>query len=445
MDFSLWISVAIVVVSVAAVFRGVDVRLALFAGALALGVVAGNPAPVVRTFLATFSNEKFVVPICTAMGFAFVLKQTGCDRHLVRVLTHPLRYARFLLVPGVVLVGFLVNIPVISQTSTAVCLGTVVVPLMRAAGFAPLTIGAALLLGASVGGELLNPGAPELLTVSGKTGVPTTAMRSEMLPLVIPQLLVAAMVLWLMEVRSAAKAGPTAPPDESAELPPEERINLLKAAVPLVPLALLFLAGPPLDWVAVPPDWLIDPTKDAAEKASSRLIGLAMLVGVGVAAAVSPGKLGGCMKAFFDGAGSGFTNVISLIVTATCFGTGIRVAGLADHLEALIAAEPSLLQPLAAFVPAAFGFVCGSGMATTQSLYGFFYNPSVALGADPVGVGMLVSLGAAAGRTMSPVAAVVLMCAALTETRPFDLVKRVAPPLIVGLIVVVGLRVTGVV
>jgi ABC-type transport system involved in cytochrome c biogenesis permease component len=60
---------------------------------------------------------------------------------------------------------------------------------MRAAGFGPLAIGASLLLGASVGGELLNPGAPELLTVSAKTGVPTQVMWEYILPLVLPVLI----------------------------------------------------------------------------------------------------------------------------------------------------------------------------------------------------------------------------------------------------------------
>jgi DcuC family C4-dicarboxylate transporter len=75
-------------------------------------------------------------------------------------------------------------------------------------------------------------------------------------------------------------------------------------------------------------------------------------------------------------------------------------------------------------------------MASTQSLYGFFHDPAVKLGLDPVAIGSLVSLGSAAGRTMSPVAAVVLMCAALTGTNPFTLVKRVAIPLLTGIIVV---------
>ena len=43
-------------------------RLVLLAAALLIATVAGDPSLVPREFLATFSNEKFVVPICTAMG-----------------------------------------------------------------------------------------------------------------------------------------------------------------------------------------------------------------------------------------------------------------------------------------------------------------------------------------------------------------------------------------
>jgi DcuC family C4-dicarboxylate transporter len=44
-----------------------------------------------------------------------------------------------------------------------------------------------------------------------------------------------------------------------------------------------------------------------------------MLIGVGVAALSAPRKADGCMKAFFDGAGYAFANVISLIVIAQGF------------------------------------------------------------------------------------------------------------------------------
>lgn len=442
-----WVAVVVILVTVVAVARGVDVRLALFLAALVLAGLVRAPDLVVRVFLETFSSEKFVVPICTAMGFAYVLRHTGCDRHLVRVLTAPLRHVRFVLVPGVVLVGFVVNIPVISQTSTAVCLGPVVVPLMRAAGLRPAVIAACLALGASVGGELLNPGAPELLTVRAKTDVDTKVLAWDyILPLLVPYAAAATLAFWAQAAWEERK--PQSPPvavgglstgdTTEKELP---RVNYFKALVPIVPLALLFLTGPPLNLVDVPGPWLAD----KRELVGSRLIGAAMLVGVLVAAATSPGKAKDCAKQFFDGAGYGFATIISLIVTANCFGKAIEQVGLAAVLGDAIAAAPGSLVPAAAAVPCAFAAVSGSGMASTQSLYGFFHTPAVSLGQDPAAVGAVVSVASAAGRTMSPVAAVVLMAATLTGVPPFAVVKRVAGPLVFGLVVAVALRVFGVV
>jgi len=440
---------ALIVLAVYAVVRGADVRLALLAAALAIAGLSGDVTPVIREFLGTFSNEKFVVPICTAMGFAYVLKHTGCERHLVRLLVRPIAHARGLLVPGVVVIGFLVNVPVISQTSTAVCIGPVVIPLMRAAGYSMRTIGACLLLGTSVGGELLNPGAPELLTVFDKTGVQSTEQAQRYLPApVFAMLAVSGVCIWLLSLwwergKRLEPANDLGAAHVESQL---EHINFLKALVPLVPLGLLFASGlpAPYNWVDVPDVWVVLPKSGHRDPLyGSRLIGLAMLIGVGVAMVAAPARARDCVKHFFDGAGYGFANVISLIVAANCFGAAVRESGLAAELGRVIESNPRLMDPLAAFVPLAFAALGGSGMASTQSLYGFFFGPAVALGLDPTDVGALVSVGSAAGRTMSPVAAVVLMCASLTGTRPIDLVKRVAAPLLIGIVAVLVLRGTG--
>ena len=178
----------VIAAAVVGVLRKIDVRLVLILAALALGVLGGvrlalgveepagwpermwafsaGPSLIVRTFFSTFSSEQFVVPIGCAVGFAYVLRHTGCEQHLVQLLVRPLRRARWLLIPGVVLVGFAVNVPVVSQVGTAVSIGAVLVPLLRAARVSAVTSGAALLLGCSLGGDLLNPGAPELQTVA---------------------------------------------------------------------------------------------------------------------------------------------------------------------------------------------------------------------------------------------------------------------------------------
>ncbi len=469
------LGILVIGLAIGAVYRRVDVRLALLVAALALATLGGRPQTVLWAFLATFSNERFVVPICTAMGFAYVLRHTGCDRHLVHLLLEPVRRVRPLLVPGTVLVGFLVNIPVVSQTSTAVTLGAVAIPLLLAARVPALTVGAALLLGSSIGGELLNPGAPELRTVveesakaAEKVGKPPPRLTGatcvqRIAPLNFLGLGVATVVFCVLGARrrdpdaacglAADAYTPAAAPCQEApeapvSAPPPFRVNPLRALVPLLPLALLFLTAPPLEVVRLPPEWLLEPaaikrTADGELTAptrglfDSRLIGAAMLVGVVAASLAVPGKVAGVAGAFFQGAGYGFTHIISLIVAANCFGKGVEAIGLADALGRLIEEVPWLLLPATGALPLGFAVLCGSGMATTQSLFPFFAAPALRLGIDPGLVGAVMSLAAAAGRTMSPVAAVTLMCGELTGTNPLELARRVAIPLLAGVTAVV--------
>jgi DcuC family C4-dicarboxylate transporter len=185
----------------------------------------------------------------------------------------------------------------------------------------------------------------------------------------------------------------------------------------------------------VPSEWLAEP-KDAAAY-NGRLIGAAMLAGVVVAALTSWQSAGGVAKAFFEGAGYAFTHIISLIVTARCFGTGVELIKLDSVIGNMIGASRTLLFGAAAFLPLGFALISGSGFAATQSLFGLFIDPSLALELEPARIGAIVSIGSAAGRTMSPVAAVTLMSASLTDTNPLDLVRRVALPLLAGMLAVV--------
>jgi len=424
----------VIAAAVVAVLRKIDVRLVLIVAALVLGLLAGTPDLIVRTFVSTFSSEQFVVPIGCAVGFAYVLRHTGCEQHLVQLLVKPLRRARWLLIPGVVLVGFAVNVPVVSQVGTAVSIGAVLVPLLRAARVSAVTSGAALLLGCSLGGDLLNPGAPELQTIARALSVESTACVVRILPLLLVQVAVATAVFWPLSLRAEATIPAGALPAEARE-PTTFRVNYLKAAVPLVPLVLLFLTGPPLQLVQVPTEWLTTP--EDVKRFDSRLIGVAMLLGVLTAAVVSPRTALGTAGAFFDGAGYALTHIVSLIVAAYCFGKGVESIGVKELLGRVIGARPALLLPAAGALPLTFAVLCGSGMATTQALFGFFVEPARGTGIDPLLVGALVAVVASAGRTMSPVAAIVLMSASMTGSEPLALVRRVVVPLLCAVVAVV--------
>jgi DcuC family C4-dicarboxylate transporter len=208
----------------------------------------------------------------------------------------------------------------------------------------------------------------------------------------------------------------------------------------LVPVTLLFLTTPTFGLLRVPPGWLLvrpDVPAEAA-KYDSRLIGAVMLVGVIVAGVVGRKAPGELLIVFLKGVWYAYLHIISLIVVASAFGAGVRQIGLAGQLGSVILAAPGLMLPLAALVTLMFAWLCGSGMAATQSLFDSFAAPALQLGIDPAHAGAVVSLSAAAGRTMSPVAAVTLMCARLTETSPVELMKRVAIPLLAAVAAMVA-------
>src|SRR5688572_8847886 len=88
-----------------ALWRRADIRLVLILSAVALFALhATNVQPghrlnafaqVFVEFAKGMSNPSSVVPICSAMGFAYVCKLTGCDAHLVHLLIGPIRHVRW--------------------------------------------------------------------------------------------------------------------------------------------------------------------------------------------------------------------------------------------------------------------------------------------------------------------------------------------------------------
>ena len=480
-DIAVWqqlLGLVVIAVAVWAIVREFEVRLVLIIAALTLGLLAWNPQAVMREFLITLTNERFVIPLCCGMGFAHVLKHTECDQHLVHLLVRPLTAVRFLLIPGTVVVGFLVNMPIVSQTSTAVTIGSVVIPILRAAKLSPVTIGAALLLGCSIGGELLNPGAPELRTTVEEckrvidrdnaiaaagtlgrlalpievsaiaTAAPVIPLRNprgydyercvkNIIPLNFLGLLVGTLVFWYQSYLFEKQRQQETDADEANA--DAFRVNWIKAAVPLLPLAFLYLSSYPFQVLQLPPAGVQTPMADGSSGplSGTRLIGFAMMLGVVAAALVSPTKINGVASSFFEGAGYGYAYIVSLIVVANCFGQAIREIGIAATVGHVILRFPDVLLPAAGVIPLAFAALCGSGMASTQSLFGFFAEPAFRLGIDPTHVGAVVSIASAAGRTMSPVAAVTLMCARMSGTSPLELSKQVAIPLLISIATII--------
>jgi C4-dicarboxylate transporter, DcuC family len=447
-------SVCLLVLIVGGYFlaRRADVRLVLMLSAAALFALkaikpesAGHRADTFAQFFIEFAkgltDPQSVVPICSAMGFAYVCKFTNCDAHLVHLLVRPLQKVRFLLIPGGIAVSFFVNSAIVSQTSTVSVVGPVLIPLLLASGVSIQTAGALLLLGGSMGGELLNPAAVEVTAIHNVIGVDSTSIIRQILPYNLLASGVALLVFWALSFRHdrAAKlshgsddapvheAGSIAAAMHAEQRDAIDRIHPLKAIVPVIPIVLLLVIKPML---TLPPSLRTGAENKIPEQVC---IGMAMLLGVVAAGMTSPRRAGKLPAAFFEGAGFAFAHVISVITCAKMFATGIQVNGLITLMTAHLKDSPGVLSAASIALPWIMAAITGTAVGTAPLVIGILLP--IIKGITPATTtrsGGMQAIAAQFGRTSSPVAPVVIMCATLAKQRPLDLALRVFIPLLCG-------------
>lgn len=419
-------SFVIVIAAVIAIVRHYDVRLVLFVAGLLLATLAGNPLIVFKAFEEKMGDGGIIAPICSAMGYAFVLRAIGADKEMVRLLIKPIRRIRFLLVPGGCLIGFFTNMAITSQTASAAAVGPILVPIMIAARWHPIIAGATLVLGCSAGGNLFNPGEPDIVTIHKTSGVPIADVINSVL---VPEgagFLVAVIVFTMLSYLIKPKQE-----FAESEFHSEEfllsKINILKALLPPLPIILLVCSQPSFS--------IIHGLHQIFPKGIP--VAYAMIFSTIIALFVARGKLNEKTEQFFEGLGYGFVHVISLIITATCFIKGLEAVGLVNILVASVQDFGVSAKIISGAVPYTFAILSGSGTAPSVA----FTNAVVPAlskinSAGAVDVGLLGAIGATFGRTMSPVAAVIVFATSLCHAKPLQIVERTAPALLCGFIAV---------
>lgn len=426
----LFLALLIIAATVVAMVRRVEVRFALLASGFAMALLAGRPLAVADTFTRAMITS-MVAPICAAMGFAALTAATGCDKHLVHLLLAPVRAFRFLVLPGGILVAYLVNMAVPSQTSTAAALGPILVPLLMASGYSAAVSGAALILGASFGGDLLNPGAQDVQAIAGVVRLSAPELSARVIPAGIAGAVVAALAFAGLNRAGNGPAGDAALVHAPLENGSPFRLNVAKALIPLVPIGLLLLGYggfAPLAWLIEPPNG-----DDWKSLANALPVVRAMLIGALLAVFVAYREIQKLTKSFFEGMGTAYGSIISLTITAQCFGAGIAAIGISEALLNAARASGGLTALSAAF-PWALATLSGSGSGPILAFAQAFLS-QLGAGQETVPLAALACFGGAFGRTMSPVSAVVVYSAGLVGLSPIVLIRRFLPALLAGAVV----------
>lgn len=141
------------------------------------------------------------------------------------------------------------------------------------------------------------------------------------------------------------------------------------------------------------------------------------------------------VSTFFNGMGDGFSKVVVLIVAASTMVAGLKAMGLIDAISGLVTGVENAgagLMLVFSGITALITFVSGSGNAVFYSFIELIPQIADKAGIDPIMVALPMQLTSNVIRAASPVAAVVIIVAAVVKVNPLMVVKRTCVPLLSG-------------
>ncbi len=420
------------------IYKNYEARLVLALSGLVMAFIGqvvvgtnGGVSAAVDAFVKQLVNGGLVPTIVTVMGFGYVMTFTKCSDHLVNLLVKPLARVPVIVIPGAVIITWLLNIVLPSAAGIAAAVGVLLIPALIALKVRPVMAAAAVFIG--TWGSVVSPGLmfnPQIADIAFKAKeIPAPdamiVIMQEALPCAIGAL-VAAICLTIICIVLKEGVGST---EIVKELPDGEeiqknfKVNPIKAIIPIIPLALLVLASKQVG---------VLPTKAFS-------VPVCMLIGTAIGLIValfSKQKIGEASKKFCRGAGDGFCDVVILIAAAAMFASGMKAIGLTGALVDAMKGSQSVAMFAAAAGPFVMAAISGSGNAAALAFNQAITPNAADFGLTIVQLGAVAQIAAGLGRSMSPVAGGVIILAGIAGVNPMEVVKRTAIPAIVALIVV---------
>lgn len=407
------LGVLIVLATIYFLVKQYDTRMVLIAAGLLMAGIALEPLAVLDGFAKRMTTGSLIQAICSVMGFAFVMKVTKCDQHLIHLVAKGLSKIRLVLIPGATLATFAINMALPSAAGTAAAVGAIFIPLLISAGIHPAVAGTAVLAGTF--GSMMNPGLSHNPFIAKLAGVDVMNViaahaKADIIAGVIGALCLTAVAVYLKEHKGYV-------PQDGELDDTIEKSNPLFAIVPLVPVTILVLGA----------SGLVPVLKMGVAQAMiiGCLLGLALT-------RTSPTQV---TTKFFDGMGSAYGNIMGIIIAAAVFVGGMKSIGLVAAFIDMLTTTPSIAKWGGTFGPFILGLISGSGDAAA-----FAFNEAVTphaaqFGMEVVNMGSIAALAGALGRTMSPLAGAAIVCASIAKVNPMELAKRNALGMCVAVVV----------
>lgn len=401
----------LVLITLFLLIKRYEARMVLVAAGIVMCACAGNPMAALNSF-AKGMGSSMISSACSSMGFALVMRFTGCDKHLINFLAKGLTKVHFLIIPGVVLATFAVNMALPSAAGTAAAAGAIFIPIMMGAGIHPAMAAAAVKCGTY--GSMLNPGLAHNPFVAKIAGVGVMDVIAFHYKANLASLVIAAITITVIAYMTHENKDHFA---EGLELEENFKVNYLYALMPIIPIAILLLGA-----TKIVPIFKMG-------------VAQAMIIGCILALVVTRTNPAELTKSFFDGMGKAYADIIGIIISAGVFVAGMNAMGLVKAFTNAMLNNPAIVKIAASVGPFLLGLIVGSGDAATFAFNEAITPHAADFGMTPVQMGSMATLGGTLGRTMSPIAGATIIVAGIAGVNPMEIAKRNALPMVLAMVV----------
>ncbi|NSO47539.1 C4-dicarboxylate transporter DcuC [Enterococcus faecalis] len=386
------------------------------------------------TIIAQVSSAGIVIMIL--FGYSGYMNAIGANQMAVNFLVKPLMKIKrkSLFVPVVFLIGNLMSLVVPSASSLAIILMSILYPMLASMGISSLTAAGVIAMTATI---MPTPLGADNVIAANTLGYDVLNYVVWNAKISLPSLLIIAVAQYFWQKYCDKKEGEAAYVSLNEEgLSNQKEFDVPKfyAILPILPLLLIvgvgiagmFIKGITMDIFVL------------------TFISFFIAVLVETLRLKSFKKVQDTAVEMFKGMGQGFSQVVMLVVGGSLFTSAIQTLGIIDSIMASVEASSSagiVTTLIFSGATTLFGILSGGGLAMFYAVIELIPGIAEKAGIDGILISLPMQMIANLTRTISPVAAVVMIVASTVGVSPIRILKRTSVPTIIGIIRVIVLSI----
>lgn len=358
-------------------------------------------------------------------GFAMLMSAIGASQVMVRVAAKPLTklHSPYLMLALAFILGQFLSLFISSATGLGLLLMATLYPVLVNLGCSRASVAAVL---ASTCAIEMGPGSGNSILAAKTAGLDITEyFVSDQLPVTIPTILAVAVVHALTQRyfdKKGTEASESAAPEKELKKD-ETKAPLYYVLLPILPLFLMLTFSK------------IGVESIQVGMSTAIIISVAISLICEFSRSLDGKAVFEKLQGVFADMGKIFATVVTLIIAGQTFATGLKSIGAIDamiNLATTFGFSAAVIVLIMALLTFCISALMGSGNAAFFSFAPTVPQIAKTIGVDVSSMILPIQMSAGMGRTISPIAGVIIAVSGMAGLSPFDVVRRTLLPMLSG-------------